>query len=365
LSDYRVFEVLDEFVYHYPGGDCKPLRRGVKYVDTLYEINKLAGKGIRIDYYGDLCKFRTVRNRVPNIHSRGDLTIFTLGGIGDIIAQEPCFRRLYNPLVVMYHHRMGVIPNCDCFPVELDKVKGCVIQMMGVDPSTPDQFRSMQQIFADDLGLIDEMLPYNQWHPRIIVDEDKKQHWSDRLDELGVLRPRVMCQVAAAIKPRTYPALWMLSAMDTVAKESNCGVVLVGTDDQRPNDVMPAFINSGFCDCMGKTRTTQDYIALLSCADVIVTPATAACHIGEALNIPTVLINALYPLIYEAGHHPKLYPVESKAKCSPCERHLPEPCNKRDKAGTNICWLSITPAMIFEQVKQALSDKGESECTQS
>jgi len=183
-------------------------------------------------------------------------------------------------------------------------------------------------------------------------------HWDNR--------PLVIWQLAASSLLRTYPPRQLLEAAEIIAQTANC--LMIGYPDQimslneDPNVADFNWLKGYKTRVMtGITPTIDDFVALISLADVIVSCDSAALHLGAAFQTPTVGLFGPSSSYARTKYHPRVRILESsQLPCIPCWKKWDEPCQHPDEYGYGRCWQEITPRMIADEVLKAFGQKKSS-----
>jgi len=362
MSNLRVFKVSKNHPIIFAGGDVRKLIAGELYVDTIngrdFVSQSITNAGGHLDTSGDLFWHLPIK---PYILHEGATVLMTAGGLGDLICIEPTLRYSKAEQVVTPHIHHQIIDKQNYFPVPLKEMEGK--QLVEFNPTNADLHdcqQPLQQIWSWKLvpgGLPDDA----DIHPRIQVDPKLKEWWQQNLDDRFVGHPRIMVNLRSYWESRSYPMAWLLEAMRKVANETGAGIVLMGQPHTIPPSLNPLMGGGVFYSAVGATGTAADYVALMDCADLIVTPATSATHIARALDKPVVLLNSVYPDLYETCGYEKATVLHPKAPCSPCREqdHVNE-CKRYDNRGVLMCWNYLKPDAIankvIELVKKGFDD---------
>jgi len=93
--------------------------------------------------------------------------------------------------------------------------------------------------------------------------------------------------------------------------------------------------------------TCYEYLTLLACCDIIVTPDTAAMHLGPRFGLPTVVLSGSTKVKYHMKYYEEalFHVVSAKLRCSPCfDWQLRNDCY--GKAEYPWCMVAIQPEAI-------------------
>lgn len=358
MSNLRVFKVSRNHPLIFAGGDVRKLIAGEYYVDTVigrdFVAKSVEAVGGHLETTGDLFWHLHIK---PYILEEGATVLMTAGGLGDLICCEPAFRYANIERVVTNHVHYSIIDKQDYFPIPLSSLEGKqVVELTLTNTDLHDCLQPLADIWA--WKLIPGGIP-DTTKPQIIVDPNLRDWWQQILDDRFVGHPRIMVNLKAHWESRSYPIAWMLEAMRKVADETGAGIVLTGIAGTISTQLNPLLGGGVFYSAVSATGTASDYVALMDCADLIVTPATAAIHIARALGKPLVLINSVYPDVYETCGYDKATVLHPKAPCSPCrEQDIMHECKKYDNRGVLMCWNYLKPDAIAKTVIELVEKIG-------
>jgi hypothetical protein len=354
MSEMRLFKVKQDYPIHYGDGTCRVLLQDTIYVDSLGSVDYLARTGARVMMGGDLGNEREMLSMIPrDLNTFHNLILLAWnGGFGDVICREPALRWMGYPGAVIKHDQLGLVPHCTPLPLELSQLDDrIVIDWHTCWDRIPTQLIPLQRCHARSIG-IDPGDDYD-WKVRVLVDKRRANIWQERLDTAGLPHPWIVVQVAASNYVRTYPPAMLLAALERVKSEVPCSMILGGFSKDIPLVLSPYYQGKGYYGALSRTPDSKDFVALLSNADLIISPASGACHVGEALDINTVLINSIYPVIYEAGLHPKLHLIQTPADCAPGDFTTCATC-KKETSGIRDCWWQLPPSVVADQILEAM-----------
>lgn len=151
----------------------------------------------------------------------------------------------------------------------------------------------------------------------------------DFTSELGDLRRRIpparpwvaVCRTAGPFTPNKD---WPAERWDELVRRLNPTATVIELGSTRPL----AFAREGarHVDLRGQT-TQREYCALISLADLVITPVTSSVHIAAAYGVPTLSVLGGYELPENTAypHHTALHRT---IRCSPCWLQTPCPFDR-------------------------------------
>lgn len=185
--------------------------------------------------------------------------------------------------------------------------------------------------------------------PRLSIPEDLKAQALRRLDRLP--KPCIGFLPGAARGPsKRWPASHFSALGGRLARESLCGVVVLGSSDERALcESIRASIGETAISPAGET-TVAEWAALLAACDLVVTNDSGGMHVAAALGTPLV---ALFGMTDPARTGPLADRVRILQKSERQSRDI-----ARDSKAARESLESITPDETFEAVRKLLSETG-------
>jgi lipopolysaccharide heptosyltransferase II len=173
------------------------------------------------------------------------------------------------------------------------------------------------------------------------------------LATLGVPRdgPLVVAHVGASAPSRRYPAASFAQALDLVADEQRCQIVLTGDTSEVPlvESVRAAMRASAYSlvGCLD----FAELCAVIEAADVLVSNNTAPAHIDAAVGTPVVDLYALT----NPQHLPWRVAHRALYRDVPCRYCYKSTC----PAGHHACLAGVAPSEVADAVRELLDETFE------
>lgn len=155
---------------------------------------------------------------------------------------------------------------------------------------------------------------------------------------------------------RKWEPHFFAEVADILARESDCQIVAVGTDEDRCDvDLMLAAMECPYLDLTGKT-SVGELAAVLARCDLLVANDSGVGHLASAVCTP--VISVFGPSNDRAYRPLTSTVVAADLPCRPCfyrgfERGLPKGC------GTRQCMQLVTPSMVAREAKRVLREVRE------
>jgi heptosyltransferase-2 len=185
-------------------------------------------------------------------------------------------------------------------------------------------------------------------NPRLEVSEDRRHA---TLQKLGLLLDKpvvVFCPGAEYGPAKRWPATYFAEVAQRLQRQGYAVWLIGSAKDKEVSDKIISLGNPQCLNLCGKTDLT-DAIALLSCAQMVISNDSGLMHLAAALDRPMLaLFGSSSPLFTPPlSSHAKILYLH--LECSPCfKRECP--------LGHFNCMRQLTPAMIWEKLQQTISE---------
>lgn len=206
--------------------------------------------------------------------------------------------------------------------------------------SLPLMVERFAQLAEDAQGEIPRPLV----NPRLEVSEDRRQA---TLQKFGLLLDKpvaVFCPGAEYGPAKRWPVPYFAEIAQRLQKHG-FKVWLVGSAKDR--EIADKIVSLGNQACRNLCGSTDlgDAIALLSCADVVISNDSGLMHLAAALDRPMLALFGSSSPQFTPPLSPKAEVVKLDLKCSPCfKRECP--------LGHFNCMMKLTPELVWQKIEQ-------------
>ena len=192
--------------------------------------------------------------------------------------------------------------------------------------------------------------------PRLYVEPEAQQAVARLLGEVGVQegedRPLIACHVSSNNgQSKRWPLPYWATLLDRLIREQQARVVLTGAVADLPLiEQITGRMREQPINLAGKTSLPQ-LAALLQRANLMISGDSGPMHIAAAVGTPLIALHGPTDPAQSGPVSPKATILRSPIWCSPCYRAK----NTADcRFYTTQCMKNITPAQVFEVVKEKL-----------
>lgn len=293
-----------------------------------------------------------IPKKAPVLTPGSEICISRPGGYGDLLFLRPILKKLVEmevrPVICCAEVFRRPVDDYPWLPYpspweEFSKYDNHVVLEDMVETNPAGKTTHVIDLFAEACGVT-------------LTDKEKRVEFSTTPAEKEwahehfpkTERKRIGIQLKASSPVRTYPAAMLVEVLRLLEKDG-WEVLCLG----RKNDANVE--ETELIKWVGKHDPDfgQSCSALETC-DVVLAPDSALCHVGGALNIPTLALYGPFPWQLRTKYAPSIRAINGQARCAPCFHHsrgspfpIDGPCMR---SGRCEAMAEIKPERILSEV---------------
>jgi heptosyltransferase II len=185
-------------------------------------------------------------------------------------------------------------------------------------------------------------------NPKLEVSADQCHATLQKFDLMLDKPVAVFCPGAEYGPTKRWPASYFAEIAQRLQRQGYAIWLIGSAKDKEVSDKIIALGNSGCCNLCGSTDLT-DAIALLSCAQLVISNDSGLMHLAAALDRPLLALFGSSSPQFTPPLSTQAHVIKLDIECSPCfKRECP--------LGHFNCMKQLTPDLVWEQLQSTIRE---------
>ena len=261
--------------------------------------------------------------------------VYRSGGLGDIMFLSPVFRYLkkrYPGCIIKVASSCGQslenVPEVDALynmPFDVKFLDGasyiCYFQGILESSSEVSKRTHAVDMFFSYFGIDSLQFPNEDKVPRLYYKKEELDWLKQTLTTIGVKEEHYVIgiQMESSAPLRNYPKEKFKVIIDTLCREDNVKIVLIGTEQQ---EIAANYYRGNNPNVLLATRyTVRQAMVLASRYDLVIAPDSFMIQVAGALEKPQIGLYGPFPSSVRMKYFKNAIGMDPSVVCSPCFKH--------------------------------------------
>jgi ADP-heptose:LPS heptosyltransferase len=287
------------------------------------------------------------------------LIIFRTGGIGDLHWPIPVLKYLKNKYPTCYIKAASgckqplennpYIDEVHNMPFDAKLMEDCDYHLFfqGILESGSEKSKVTHAVdmFFSYFGIDSIQFPAEEKRPQLFFTNAEVE-WKDReLKRLGITDENYVIgiQMETSAPLRNFPKEKFKTVIDTLAKEQNVKIALVGVP---AHDLIAGYYKGHYPNILILTKyNVRQTMTMATRYNLIISPDTFMIQTAGALDKPVIGLYGPFPSEVRMKYFKNAIGLDASVKCSPCYKHDFRGCIK---GFPSPCWTQITAEDVLQ-----------------